>query len=61
MRRTELLMAWIAGIQDNLERTMLISSSESTAHMYVSLDFDSGRSYSCDKQLTYGVYCIRDL
>ena len=57
----QLLMAWIAGIQDNLERTMLISSSESTAHMYVSLDFDSGRSYSCDKQLTYGVYCIRDL
>lgn len=57
----QLLMAWIAGIQDNFERTVLISSSEINDHMYVSLDFDSGLTYGCNKLLTYGVYCIRDL
>lgn len=57
----QLLMAWIAGIQDNLERTMLISSSESQAELYFYVSFDDGYLRTRHKDNIASVFCIRDL
>lgn len=57
----QLLMAWIAGIQDDFERTMLISSSESQAALYLFVGFSDGNVVTRYKDHVNRVFCIRDL